>query len=596
MINFNKNNLDQATSPYVQQHKDNPVYWQEWSPEVLEYAKKNNKIILVSVGYATCHWCHVMAQEAFSNSEIANYLNKHFVSIKVDKEQRPDIDNYYMNFCQETQGQGGWPLNVFLTAELKPFLAVTYVPVTARYGLPGFLDLLRHIQRSYEQQSAKIPMYYPQIHSPEHIEEPELIEVIKKNFTGTGFGAGPQFPPHNTLLFLLSYYEKNKDSDSKKILETLLERMAMQGLHDHLQGGFYRYCIDNSWTIPHFEKMLYDQAMLLWVYSLAYKTLQKPFYKTIVEKILTCLEDTYADHLYYAAHDADTDHQEGSTYLWDVTELQQNLSEEEYHRFQQVYKLEKNFEGKIHLIKCTNTFLPQIEQKLLRLRKKRKQPFTDKKYITSWNALLGIGLIMASRHCNNSMAKCKAELLFKNILRNHYPQGILHHSSHDGKLQPGEFLEDYATVLLFATYLYEDTGEHKDLIAMLYTQLQKFYQGQWIESKNTDFMEISAQTYDHPTPSSASLAAMAKLRAEIILGKEYVVAGYKQPVQHDFYNLMVFMKHWHIIHLPHTIEWKHLGANSMQIYDPKIQDCYQQKCVEFKDVTQLLGAIRSQTH
>ena len=591
MINFNKNNLDQAASLYLQQHKDNPIHWQEWSTEVLEHAKKNQKIILVSVGYAACHWCHVMAQEAFSNKEIAHFLNQHFVCIKVDREQRPDIDHYMMNFMQETQGQGGWPLNVFLTPDQKPFLAVTYVPITDGYGLPGFLDLLQHIQKSYQQQGPKIPTYHPHIHAPEQVEEQQLIEVIKNYFTGAGFGAGPQFPPHNTLLFLLSWYEQHKDREIKDILEKILDVMAQGGLHDHLQGGFYRYCIDESWTIPHFEKMLYDQAMHLWVYSLAYKILKKPAYKTIVEKIITCLEDSYADDLYYAAHDADTDHHEGSTYLWDIAELQHYLNEKEYQQFQHVYRLEQNFDGKIHLIKHTNTFLPEIEKKLLRLRKKRKQPFTDRKYITSWNALTGIGLLMASRHCNNSMAKVKANLLFNNILTKHYREGILHHSSYDGKLQPGEFLEDYAAVLLFTTYLYEETGEYKDLIATLYTQLQKFHNGQWIESKNIDFMEIPAQTYDHPTPSSASLAAMATLRADIILGKEYVTTEYKQPLQSDFYNLTTFMKYWHIIHIPHNIEWKHLPANSMQIYGSRIQDCYQHKCVEYKDITQLFAEL-----
>lgn len=591
MINFHKNNLDYATSPYLQQHKDNPIHWQEWSPEVLEHAKNNHKLMLVSVGYATCHWCHVMAQEAFSNKEIAYFLNQHFVCIKVDREQRPDIDSYLMNFMHETQGHGGWPLNVFLTPDQRPFLAVTYVPITPRYGLPGFLDLLQHLKQSYSQHSDNIPIYNYHIPPQENIAEQATITEIKAHFTGTGFTPGPQFPPHNTLLFLLSWYEQHQDIEVKDILEKILDEMVKGGLHDHLQGGFYRYCIDESWTIPHFEKMLYDQAMHLWVYSLAYKILKKPAYKTIVEKIITCLEDTYAGNLYYAAHDADTDHHEGSTYVWGLAELQQHLHEEEYQQFQQVYTLEQNFDGKIHLVKHTNTFLPEIEKKLLRLRKKRKQPFTDRKYLTSWNALVGIGLLMASRHCNNTMAKIKANLLFNNILTRHYHGKILHHSSYQENLQPGEFLEDYAAMLLFATYLYEETGEYKDLIATLYAQVQKFYNGHWIESKNIDFMEIPAQTYDHPTPASASLAAMAQRRAAIILGKEYTAAEYKRPLQHDFYNLMAFMDHWHIIHIPHKIDWKHLPANSMQIYGDKIQDCYQHHCVEYKDVTQLLAGL-----
>src|SRR3989344_5932399 len=313
---FKRNNLDKATSPYLQQHKENPIYWQEWSKEVLEYAKKNSKIIVVSVGYAACHWCHVMANEAFSNKEIADFLNKHFVSIKVDKEQRPDIDNYMMAFIQETQGQGGWPLNIFLTPDLKPFLAVTYVPIEPRFSLPGFIYLLRNVKGTYDKHQREIREYLPIFHKGEDSEEQHIIQAIKNNFINNGFGFGAMFPPHNTLLFLLSYYEKNKGAGIKDILEKILDAMAMNGLHDHLQGGFYRYCVDGSWTIPHFEKMLYDQAMLLWVYSIAYKVFKKPGYKIILEKIIECLEDTYYGGLYYTAHDADTDHQEGGTYLW----------------------------------------------------------------------------------------------------------------------------------------------------------------------------------------------------------------------------------------------------------------------------------------
>src|SRR3989338_2767341 len=236
-----------------------------------------------------------MAQEAFSHQEIADYLNKHFVSIKVDREQRSDIDHYMMSYIQETQGQGGWPLNVFLTPDGKPFLALTYVPVLPSYGLPGFLGLLYEVKKTYSEYPGEIPAYQLHLHKEESFKEPEIIKIIKQNFTGSGFGFGPQFPPHNTLIFLLYYYEGSKDKEIKEILGAFLESIANRGLHDHLQGGFYRYCVDDSWTIPHFEKMLYDQAMLLWVYSLAYKILKKQEYKVIAEKIISCLEETYRD-------------------------------------------------------------------------------------------------------------------------------------------------------------------------------------------------------------------------------------------------------------------------------------------------------------
>ena len=515
MIHFNKNNLDRTTSPYLQQHKENPIHWQEWSKEVLRYAKENNKIIFVSVGYATCHWCHVMAMEAFSDRRIADYLNEQFVSIKVDREQRPDIDNYMMSFLQETQGQGGWPLNVFLTPDGRPILALTYMPIEPRYGMVGFFELLHVVKENYDKYGREIQTYFPAIRAEEPVEEREVIRTITENLS-QGFGA--QFPPHNTLLFLLHYYQKNKDENIKQIIEKILDTMAMRGLHDHLQGGFYRYCVDASWTIPHFEKMLYDQAMMLWVYSTAYKVLMKSEYKTIVEKIIVCLEQTYAhEGLYYAAHDADTGHQEGITYVWTKGELQKHLTQEEFNQFARVYDLTENFEENIHLIKKINVFLPNVEKKILGLRKKRKQPFTDLKIVTSWNALTGIGLIHAFRSLGDEALKARAVILFKTLLEKHYHNGVLYHSSLNGEIQREEFLEDYAASLLFATYLYEETNQHKELVKEWCAAVHEFRNHYWAENKSNDFTQVPAQTFDHPVPSSVSLAEMALWRAGIIL-------------------------------------------------------------------------------
>ena len=211
MIDFNKNNLDKASSPYLQQHKHNPIHWQDWSKEVLDYAKKNNKILFVSVGYATCHWCHKMAGEAFENKEIADYLNKHFVAIKVDREQRPDIDHYLMGFITSTLGSGGWPLNVFLTATLRPFSPMTYVPVQPKPGMAGFLDVLKQVKEFYEKNKDKIQKFMLKQPFFEGIEEERLWPMISESYSpsNTSFGSGPQFPHHNTLLFLMHYYKKN---------------------------------------------------------------------------------------------------------------------------------------------------------------------------------------------------------------------------------------------------------------------------------------------------------------------------------------------------------------------------------------------------
>lgn len=595
MVNINRNNLDKAASPYLQQHKGNPINWQEWDKEILEFARANNKLILVSVGYATCHWCHVMAMESFSDLNIANYLNNHFIAIKVDKEQRPDIDRFMMAFIVEQQGSGGWPLNVILTPDLNPILALTYAYINPLNGMPGFLEILKSAKDIYLSNKNSIKKYSvlpPQLQSiPEHL----LIDHILSNFDiiNGGFGAGHKFPPHTTLIFLLSYYGSFKDPKVKIMIERTLDKIAISGLHDHLQGGFYRYCVDNEWTIPHFEKMLYDQAMLLWVYSMAFNIFQKKEYKIVAEKIIQCLEESFeADGLFYSAHDADTDHEEGKTYLWDLHELKKILNHDELGLFESTYKIteEGNFEGKIHLIKKQNSFLPDIEQKLLSLRKKRSAPFTDKKINTSWNSLAGIALFNAHRYLGNENAKIKAITLFENILKKHYSNGILTHSSLDNNKQNGEFLEDYASVLLLATYIYEETNNHIDIIEKLFKKLIEFNDSNWKENKTEDFIEIAAETFDHPTPSSTSMAELASFRVRIILGLPYGSGEYKQPLYFDFFNYMFFQKngHLHVLHVINKLQWKDLPINVMQIQSNKIQECYMNNCMEFSSEEKLI--------
>ncbi len=599
MINFSKNNLDKSSSPYLHQHKDNPVHWQEWSKEVLDYAKKNNRLILVSVGYATCHWCHVMAKESFDNKEAADYLNENFVSIKVDREQRPDIDQYMMSFLIASQGNGGWPLNVILSPDLKPLYAASYIPIEPRYGMPGFIDLITYVKKSYESQKSSLSEYRLPDPMKHDVEEDKLIEIIISSYDRFygGFGSSPKFPPHNTLLFLLSHFEKTKDSRVGPILEKTLDLMSTRGLHDHLQGGFYRYCVDRPWTIPHFEKMLYDQAMLLWVYSSAYKIFDKPEYKIIVEKLISCLEETFeGDGLFYSAHDADTDHKEGETYLWTLEELREVLTVEELEKFSKLYEITQNgnFEGKNHLLRQTNVFLPNIERKLLEIRKIRDQPFTDKKIVTSWNALLGIGLIMAYRATGDGGYKTKSINLFERLMGKHHKDGKLIHSSLGNALQKEEFLEDYASVMLLATYLYEETGKHLDIVKELYEKINKFKKDRWYQSMNEDFREVPAQMFDHPTPSPISLAELAILRTKILLGEGYEQEKYTRPMESDFFNLMVFIRNgnFHIIHTPEEIDWRELPLNSMQVKSNRIQDCFGQMCREFGSVNELVKSLK----
>ncbi len=569
MIDFKRNNLDMGASPYLQQHKENPINWQEWKSEVLQYARDEDKLIFLSIGYSTCHWCHAMAGEAFQDEEVSRYLNTHFVSIKVDREQRPDIDGYFMEFISEVEGHGGWPLNVFLRPDLSPIFALTYAPVRERYGRPGFIDTLKMVQGmeiSYEYTEVEV--------SDKEEGGPslgEIMEVLTSYFDKNygGFGREEKFPPHSTLLFLLSYYDVRKEERFLPLIEKTLDSIALGGLQDHIQGGFFRYCVDRDWEIPHFEKMLYDQALLLWIFSAAYKVLKKQEYKLAADKVISCLEETFQrGSLFYTAQDADTLHREGDTYLWTQEELTQILSAREMEVLRTVYNIsQENFHGKIHLTRKTFTLIPSIEKKLLRVRKNRVQPFVDKKILTSWNALTGIGLVMHWRATEDPSSLHKARNLLKELLDQHYRNGDLVHSSLDGKLQKGEFMGDYASLLLFVTYLHEESGGYENLMNRLLDKLLSFKGKRWIESRNPDFKEVGALPYDNPVPSSISIAELAILRAGIFSGRSLNPLNLSVPINCDFHNMVSlftqgFLK---VIEMDSYLSWKELSLNEMQL-------------------------------
>ncbi len=611
---FENNNLDLAASAYLQQHKDNPICWQEWSCEVLEYARASNKIILVSSGYATCHWCHVMAGEVFSNSTIARFLNQHFVCIKVDREERPDIDHYLMSFMQETQGHGGWPLNVFLSSEGHPFFSCTYLPPFGNGRQIGFFELIMSIVDDKEKMKGVKPFVVKPataISSQQSLDVKQVAVLIQNAFVESfaGFSDGPQFPHYNTILYLLFDFERTGDRKSRHIVETILDRMMISGLCDHLQGGFFRYCVDESWTIPHFEKMLYDQAMHLWVYSIASRLLNTKRYEFIVKKLMICMEQTFlgSEGLYYSAHDADTDHYEGATYLWDREELRDILGEDGLTRLGELYTLSHQYEGKIHLVKRMVDTTPGAcveEDLLLTVRRKRLQPFCDYKFITSWNALLGVAFVHVYRALGDESARIKAKHLFAKILAQHSYEGRLAHCSSKGILLQGEFLEDYACLLLFATYLYEDGLAEIDIVRKLNDSLLSFRNedGSWRESKVHDFDSLVAQEFDHPMPASSSVALFALVRAGYVLDNldnndttRFVGRFYKPPLSFDFYNLAVSCMEgeWHCITTPRAIAWKSLPHFCLQLRGSRVQDCYHKTCNVYQSPLELLNALNS---
>lgn len=583
---FHRNNLDRSSSPYLIQHSGNPVWWQEWNSDVLKYAIEVNKPLFVSVGYATCHWCHVMAAEAFSDEATAAFLNQHFISIKIDREQRPDIDQFMMDFINRQTGSGGWPLNVFLTPTLHPVYALTYAPARDTSTMNSFLSLAGKVLEFYNQNGDKIPAF-PQTANIPDVAEDDAPERILSNYydqENGGFGTNHKFPPHSTLLYLLYQLSVGESPSLSTICTKTLDAMMLRGLNDHLQGGIYRYCVDREWTIPHFEKMLYDQAMSLWTFSLAYKVTGKSGYKKMSEKILKCLNESFdRNGLFISAHDADTEHHEGLTYLWSYDQLDQALDPDEFERFRESYHItrEGNFEGKTHLIRTNDNPLDEIEAKLLRIRRERIQPSTDDKVLSGINALTAVAMIHAARYLDNPLTEGTAAKLVTRLRRTFMKGSSLGHSLYSCNIQEQPFLFDAAALLYAVTLLFENDDGWGSFMDEMAKYVLSFREGEsWIESKASDFPPVYASWFDHPVPSSVSMAEMSISRYELLRGKDLEPLGYRQPFQCDFYNINVMLHNglFHVCTSNEVLDWSLLPVNSVQVRGAHEQDCYMGVC------------------
>lgn len=552
--NQKPNRLIHSKSPYLLQHAYNPVNWHEWTDEALEVAKQENKPIFVSIGYSTCHWCHVMAHESFEDEETARILNEGYVAIKVDREERPDIDAVYMKVCQTLTGQGGWPLNVFLTPDQKPFFAGTYFPKQSIYGRPGFKDVLVSLKQLYDENPNKIERLGNQI-----IET--LSEKTKKNMPLTedildaafsqllqnfdpengGFGHAPKFPAPHQLMFLLRYARSRKNGQAIEIIRKTLDAIAAGGIHDHIGGGFARYSTDEKWLVPHFEKMLYDQALLAMAYTEAFQVTRDPSYEKTVEDIFAYCKRELRDPEggFYSAEDADSEGVEGKYYVWTPEEVENVLGEEQGKLFSQTFHItaEGNFEGKNipHLIgtdfaglakqssaseKELMQALAKARASLLVTRNHRVHPYKDDKILTSWNALMILALAKAGAalHKYNYVNLAKSAFLF---IENHLIQdGKLMARFRDGETKYAAYLDDYAFLSLACEALYEAT------LNPVYLKKMKHYADEmimqfWIKpdggfslynQKETQLIIQPKEAYDGAIPSGNSAAAYVLLR------------------------------------------------------------------------------------
>ncbi len=599
-MDLQRNNLDGARSPYLRQHADNPVWWQEWSPDVLRYARENDKVLFASVGYATCHWCHVMARGAFSHPDVAAMLNRDFVSIKVDREERPDIDQYLMDFLVATTGNGGWPLNAFLTPDSRPFFAMTFAAPQATHGVPPIQEILKRVVAFYREKGRNVqPFELPTENVPVRgfLDDESLSDAVSSvvnsfDAEDGGLAGRQKVPPHCGSLFLL--YAGEAIGDGKNALRKTLDAMTYRGLSDHLGGGFFRYCVDSAWQIPHFEKMLYDQAMMLWTLSLAARIYDDPAYRRAALRTFDCLErDFRLGNLYVSSHDADTDHAEGATYLWDYDELREHVGPDQWEAFERTFTVTEagNFEGKNHLIMRHPEALAAeglgleeldaVAARLLTLRRERPQPSVDRKLITSWNALAAVGLLQVERHLGLERAGQRALEIFDAIMSSHLGGDHLAHSSHGDRVQHQEFLSDYAAMLLLATHLREDREVDPDGIDALVAGVESFRRNEsWVEASNPDFQTIPASTYDMPYPSGVALAEMALLRHRLQSGEMYDEIAVSGSIQHAFLDLAAMLAGGYFVEVesPEALSWQLLPVNSIQKRGPHQSYCHRGVC------------------
>jgi hypothetical protein len=583
------NRLAQEKSPYLLQHAHNPVDWFAWNDAAFAKARTENKPIFLSIGYSTCHWCHVMERESFEDEKIGAFLNAHFVSIKVDREERPDVDKIYMTFVQSTTGSGGWPLNIFLTPELKPFFGGTYFPPDARHGRPSFLQLLEQIAGLWRERKVEIVASADELHArlelitardakenspltPQTLQR--AAQMFKEAFdpVNGGFGGAPKFPQPSIPSLLLRVAKRFSDTEAVKMVLHTCDKMAAGGIHDQLGGGFARYAVDAEWLVPHFEKMLYDNAQLAQLYLDAFLVSGDARHAKVVRDILDyVLRDmTHPGGGFYSAEDADSEGHEGKFYCWTKDELSKLLTVEEFNVAATCFGItaEGNFVDHSHpaplagqnVLSVVKPVAPSHVQadpqvsptdwelltsakiKMLAARAQRIRPHLDDKILASWNGLMLGTFSRASVVLGEEKYRAAAErnLQFireklweppvQSAIRN--PQsaipGTLFHRWRDGERDQVQLLEGYAFLLDGVVQLYEATLESKQLdfaIELAEAMLAKFYDpangGFWQSPAGTSDLILRVKDdYDGAEPSGNSVATLALLKLAAITGRE----------------------------------------------------------------------------
>ena len=564
MKNAHQNRLISEPSPYLQQHAGNPVDWYPWGDEAFARAKQEDKPIFLSIGYSTCHWCHVMAHESFEDAEVARLMNETFISIKVDREERPDIDMVYMAVCQMVTGSGGWPLTIIMTPAKEPFYAATYIPKETRFGNIGMLELIPRVREVWATGRDRVMESAGQLKAA--LQQNSAItpgnDLGKDDLTAAyrelrsrfdevhgGFGGSPKFPTPHNLLFLLRYWKRSGDGQALAIVEKTLQAMRQGGIYDHIGFGIHRYSTDSKWLVPHFEKMLYDQALTAMAYIEAWQATGKETYKRAAGEIFSyVLRDMQsAEGCFFSAEDADSEGQEGKFYLWTLKEIREVLAGEDADLAAQVFNLTDsgNFsdeasgrrEGNniLHLTKPVEELaadlnmtpadlgesLDRIRAKLFARRETRIRPQKDDKILTDWNGLMIAALAQAARAFNESQyadAAGRAAAFLIQHLRNTDGR-LLHRYSRGQAAVPGN-LDDYAFLIYGLLELYETTFEVdylKTALELNTDMIRHFWDdvagGFFFTADDAEGLLVrQKQIYDGAVPSGNSVAMLNLLR------------------------------------------------------------------------------------
>ncbi len=551
------NRLAKEKSPYLLQHAHNPVDWYPWGPEAFEKSRKEDKPIFLSIGYSTCHWCHVMEHESFEDEEVAAYLNEHFVAIKVDREERPDVDQIYMSAVQAMNSQGGWPLSAWLTPDLKPFMGGTYFPKEDRYGRPGFLTVLRRIhelwkdkRKELNESADQVGDYLKKMSEVETPGEVKLDAAFEKMVFQAersyeprhgGFSQQPKFPHSTTLSFLMRHYARTGEKKALEMVETSLTEMARGGIYDQLGGGFARYSTDGEWLVPHFEKMLYDNALLAACYLEAWQLTKKDLYARVVRETLDYIlrDMTSKDGGFYSAEDADSEKVEGKFYVWNPKQVVEALGPDA-DRFMKAFDVTPrgNWEPHEESIPKNQSVLHVVEdgdfsdlkKKMFEARSRRVRPHLDDKVLTGWNGLMISAMAQAGAALDEPRYRDAAVRAAEFLLSTHVREDRLLRTSRLGEAKLDGYLEDYAYLAAALLDLYEATFDEKYFlrsVQLVRKAIELFWDdaagGFFVTAKGHEsLIARMREEYEGPHPSGNSVMLLTMLKLHDYTGE----AGY----------------------------------------------------------------------